>query len=358
MNVLAELDANVNDNPIIDKQKPTSTKSLRSRTSRTPRNSKSKSRRSSARSSTSTNLKKSSFILPSDDDEDEDYDTAVGIKKNSRPSRICFDDDSDEDDYDEGYLSPLEADGTTPPPSSRRPPSFEKRKSHPDSHKKTAKKTPNPKPRKRRRSSARFLRLSGRFDNAENREEPEQEPEKLGEMYRQAIRLNAENKINVGNSWGLKLIENIDKFLGDEDEEEHGDATMKASHNRTTSVAKEQRSKQGGAGGEKRVNFTKASCTLDASVKIYSYRVDDVHLTSYKVLANLNRTDGGATKKSNSFENNLNDYDDDRDDGDKSRKSIMKSGKRSIVDTIESNPGKEKSFDLVFIILAKVRHSC
>ena len=39
---------------------------------------------------------------------------------------------------------------------------------------------------------------------------------------------------------------------------------------------------------KKRVNFTKASCTLDASVKIYSYRVDDVHLTSYKVLANLN----------------------------------------------------------------------
>jgi len=40
-----------------------------------------------------------------------------------------------------------------------------------------------------------------------------------------------------------------------------------------------------------RINFTKASCTLDASVKIYSYRVDDVHLSSYRVLANLNRTD-------------------------------------------------------------------
>lgn len=44
------------------------------------------------------------------------------------------------------------------------------------------------------------------------------------------------------------------------------------------------------------MNFTKASCTLDASVKIYSYRVDDVHLSSYRVLANLNRTD---TKKGN-----------------------------------------------------------
>eukprot|EP00957_Ditylum_brightwellii_P133004 10141420-Ditylum_brightwellii.AAC.1 len=28
-------------------------------------------------------------------------------------------------------------------------------------------------------------------------------------------------------------------------------------------------------------------------VKIYSCRVDDVHLTSYRVLANLNRTDRG-----------------------------------------------------------------
>ena len=44
---------------------------------------------------------------------------------------------------------------------------------------------------------------------------------------------------------------------------------------------------------EPRVIFTKASCTLDASVKsFYSYRVDDVHLTSYKVLAN--RSEAGA----------------------------------------------------------------
>lgn len=25
--------------------------------------------------------------------------------------------------------------------------------------------------------------------------------------------MNAENKINAGNSWGLKLIENMDKFI-------------------------------------------------------------------------------------------------------------------------------------------------
>jgi hypothetical protein len=39
------------------------------------------------------------------------------------------------------------------------------------------------------------------------------------------------------------------------------------------------------------LNFQKASCALDASVKIYSYRVDDTWTTSYRVLENLNRTD-------------------------------------------------------------------
>ena len=38
-------------------------------------------------------------------------------------------------------------------------------------------------------------------------------------------------------------------------------------------------------------DFQKASCTLDASVKIYSYRVDDVWTSSFRVLENLNRTE-------------------------------------------------------------------
>lgn len=78
------------------------------------------------------------------------------------------------------------------------------------------------KPRRRRRSSARFLRLSdvgtpGAEDGIDG-DSPEggedfTSSEHLGEIYRQAIRMNAENKINAGNSWGLKLIENMDKFI-------------------------------------------------------------------------------------------------------------------------------------------------
>lgn len=39
------------------------------------------------------------------------------------------------------------------------------------------------------------------------------------------------------------------------------------------------------------LNFQRASCALDASVKIYSYRVDDVWSTSYRVLENLSRSE-------------------------------------------------------------------
>ena len=77
------------------------------------------------------------------------------------------------------------------------------------------------------------------------------------------------------------------------------------------------------------MNFTKASCTLDASVKIYSYRVDDVHLSSYRVLANLNRTD---KKQDDNCEEFL-----EGDDGE--GKTKKKERKGTAVDTIESNLG-------------------
>lgn len=41
--------------------------------------------------------------------------------------------------------------------------------------------------------------------------------------------------------------------------------------------------------GHEETNFQKASCTLDASVKIYGCRVDDTLVTSFRVLENLSR---------------------------------------------------------------------
>lgn len=42
--------------------------------------------------------------------------------------------------------------------------------------------------------------------------------------------------------------------------------------------------------------WLKASCTLEAGVKIYSMRVDSVHTEAYKVLGGINRAGGGDEK--------------------------------------------------------------
>lgn len=238
--------------------------------------------------------------------------------------------------------------------------------------------------RRRRRSSARFLSLSGRFhgdvsssslvDNNGDTDlysssDPNgssgsmnglqatlKENRELGEMYRQAIRMNAENRINAGNSWSLNLIENIDKFLDDDEDEAKNEddgvtnyleARREGSQDSMMNEVDLARdSLEDSTTGLKRVNFTKASCTIDASVKIYSYRVDDVHLTSYKVLANLNRTD--TTGK------------DSEEDGDKSKRASSKasglgerkqSERRGMDSTIETRVGK---FFLFYTVYTKL----
>ena len=82
----------------------------------------------------------------------------------------------------------------------------------------------------------------------------------LVDMYTQCIRLSSENKITTKNSFELNLIEYIDEVLK---------STI-------------------GAPGEG--NFQVASCTLDASVKIYSCRVDRVHNEAYRMLGTLTRS--------------------------------------------------------------------
>eukprot|EP00873_Tetraselmis_striata_P043363 jgi/Tetstr1/463627/TSEL_008489.t1 len=78
------------------------------------------------------------------------------------------------------------------------------------------------------------------------------------DIYQNCIRLAAESKINAKNSFSLRLIEHMEDLVRAEEEEE--------------------------------TNFQKASCTLDAGVQIYSYRVDAVHTDAFKTLQGLNRT--------------------------------------------------------------------
>ncbi|CAM9800202.1 unnamed protein product, partial [Phaeothamnion confervicola] len=89
--------------------------------------------------------------------------------------------------------------------------------------------------------------------------------------YSRVLQQSTENKITAKNSWEpdkSTFIENLDSMDMLQDDAEEG----------------------GGTTGK--VNFQKASCTLDASVKIYSYRVDETHQSSHRVLESLHRTGG------------------------------------------------------------------
>eukprot|EP01103_Thecamoeba_quadrilineata_P005125 TRINITY_DN1496_c0_g1_i3.p1 TRINITY_DN1496_c0_g1~~TRINITY_DN1496_c0_g1_i3.p1 ORF type:complete len:348 (-),score=104.07 TRINITY_DN1496_c0_g1_i3:428-1387(-) len=87
------------------------------------------------------------------------------------------------------------------------------------------------------------------------------------DLYSNCIKLSTENKINVKNTWSLNLIDYIDDVI----EQQHtGDIT----------------------------NFQAASCTLDASIKIYSSRVDSIHESAYKVLGGLNLSESKGAPSS------------------------------------------------------------
>eukprot|EP01083_Nonionella_stella_P144857 453024_1 len=91
----------------------------------------------------------------------------------------------------------------------------------------------------------------------------------LAELYSTCVRLSAAGKITQKNTWKLSLIDYMDELIQrpageEEDEEERQD------------------------GGDM---FMRASDTIDASVKIYSCRVDSVHSEMFRVLGGLNSSD-------------------------------------------------------------------
>ncbi|XP_020272359.1 condensin complex subunit 2-like isoform X5 [Asparagus officinalis] len=84
--------------------------------------------------------------------------------------------------------------------------------------------------------------------------------DQIMDLFQNCVKLASENKINQKNMWQLTLIDHLSEIIraGPRDE---GDET----------------------------NFQKASCTLEAGVKIYSLRVDSVYSEAYKVLGWINR---------------------------------------------------------------------
>jgi hypothetical protein len=325
---------------------------------------------------------KTRFLVDSDDDDD------------NHDNHEEEEEDHDDDEEEDNMHSPVRM---RPPP---RPTAGRKSISIAHAPVSTAGVTASAK-RRRRRSSARFLRLTGRFTDTENDndnnkdnnkgggkqlnfadsaahngssqedqddddddEQQSSQAQNLGELYKKAIRMNAENRINASNSWNLRLIENIDQFLMEDDEEDSADGAANgvgihdknsSSNNRHSSNNENETAEQGAMKNadpgsqskhqsHRRVNFTKASCTLDASVKIYSYRVDDVHLTSYKVLANLNRTDttGNSNNSSSKKQGDKNALSgDDSGDADGSENRNHRASKNG--NTLETNVGTYRS---------------
>lgn len=99
----------------------------------------------------------------------------------------------------------------------------------------------------------------------------------LGELYSKCVQMVNENKVSVKNAFDLHLIDHmddiVDSFMG-------AGKSTRVSKGGTARVSEE---------GENR--FHEASCTIEASARIYACRVDCVHTDTYRVLGGLNSAD-------------------------------------------------------------------
>ncbi|XP_042376872.1 condensin complex subunit 2-like [Zingiber officinale] len=136
------------------------------------------------------------------------------------------------------------------------------------------------------------------------------------DLFHNCIKLASENKINQKNTWELSLIDHLSEIIrvSPEDDEE--------------------------------TNFQKASCTLEAGVKIYSMRVDSVHSEAYKVLGGINR----AGREEDNDTTEMGDNIDVAQTDDVSKKELER--KLSPLSTLESSfeALNIKKFDEAFIV--------
>lgn len=119
----------------------------------------------------------------------------------------------------------------------------------------------------------------------------------LGDLYSKCVQMVNENKISTKNAFELQLIEHmddiVDSFMGGrksknkaaESEGGAGSDVGKAKRNRSS------RESAGDAAEEEEHRFHEASCTIEASARIYAVRVDCVHTDTYRVLGGLNSAD-------------------------------------------------------------------
>jgi condensin complex subunit 2 len=116
---------------------------------------------------------------------------------------------------------------------------------------------------------------SSAFNAAAGKLGPRLNDNQLSSLYTECISLAATNKINAKNTWSLNLIDNISDVVNSHTDGGGSGASLGGASNDKSN---------GNGGGRRRhtpdqatLNFQKASCTLEAAAKIYSYRVDSVH---------------------------------------------------------------------------------
>ncbi|CAE7228308.1 ncaph [Symbiodinium natans] len=108
----------------------------------------------------------------------------------------------------------------------------------------------------------------------------------LGELYSKCVQLVNENKISTKNAFELPLIEHmddiVDSFMGGRK------AKMKS---RQAGARDRKSAPPNPEEAELESRFHEASCTIEASARIYACRVDCVHTDTYRVLGGLNSAD-------------------------------------------------------------------
>ncbi|CAK0893362.1 unnamed protein product [Prorocentrum cordatum] len=108
----------------------------------------------------------------------------------------------------------------------------------------------------------------------------------LGDLYSKCVQMVNENKISTKNAFDLPLIDHmddiVDGFMG-------GGRAAKGGGAGSSSRASQGRSSKAPASEEEAQEhrFHEASCTIEASARIYACRVDCVHTDTYRVLGGL-----------------------------------------------------------------------
>jgi len=125
----------------------------------------------------------------------------------------------------------------------------------------------------------------------------------LGDLYSKSMQMVNENKITTKNAFEVPLIESMDQiigmFMGDRKKLSSRQSVVGKQARPSMAAPSSPASPQSPRSpkvekGEEEHRFHEASCTIEASARIYACRVDCTHTDAYRVLGGLNTADLGS----------------------------------------------------------------